>query len=271
MISGTMKILAIGDIVGEPGLALLRAGLRGLLERHAVDYCIANVENAAEGFGVTPAICEELVGLGVDCLTSGNHIWDKRESAEEAMKAFPQLLRPINYPAEQPGRGSHVGRSRTGGVNVATVNVSGRVFMGGSIDDPFQTSREEVDRLSRECPVIVVDVHAQASSEKTALGYYLDGRVSAVLGTHTHVPTCDHRLLPKGTAYCTDLGMTGPYESIVGMQVDNVVQKYRAGRASRNQPAEGDPRLGAAIVTVDPNTGRALGIERFLLRPEDLG
>jgi 2',3'-cyclic-nucleotide 2'-phosphodiesterase len=264
-----MNILVIGDVVGSPGRGILRKALPIVFRRHDIDYCIANVENAAGGFGVTKEVCDELLDAGVDCLTSGNHIWDKREIIG-VIDLIPQLLRPLNYPDRQPGRGSHVGRGKRSRVPVATLNLSGRVFMNGAIDDPFTLGLAEVERLRKEAPVVIVDVHGEASSEKMALAHYLDGRVSAVVGTHTHVPTCDHRVLAKGTAYCTDIGMTGPYDSVIGVEKDTIVNRFLSGMPGRFETAKGDPRLAAVVVTVDPETGRAQGIDRMLLSEEDL-
>jgi metallophosphoesterase (TIGR00282 family) len=265
-----MNILIIGDVVGSPGRNIMKKALPQVVRKHDVDYVICNVENAAGGFGVTPEICQEFLAMGVDVMTSGNHIWDKREIIP-AIGQFPQLLRPANYPAEQPGKGSHVGRGKDSRVPVATLNLSGRVFMPGAIDDPFQKAAAEVERLRKEARVIVVDMHAEATSEKTALGYFLDGKVSAVVGTHTHVPTCDHRLLPKGTAYCSDLGMTGPYDSVIGVEAEVIVQRFVSGMPSRFETAKGDPRFAAVVVAVDTETGRARGIERMLLSEDQIG
>ena len=264
-----MNILIIGDVVGSPGRAIMKKALPYVTRKYDVDYCIANVENAAGGFGVTPEICQEFLAMGVDVMTSGNHIWDKREIIP-AIGQFPQLLRPANYPEGQPGKGSHVGRGKDSREPVATLNLSGRVFMPGSIDDPFQKAVDEIEALRKEARVIIVDMHAEATSEKTALGYFLDGKVSAVVGTHTHVPTCDHRLLPKGTAYCSDLGMTGPYDSVIGVEAEVIVQRFLNGMPSRFETAKGDPRFAAAVVDVDAQTGRARGIERMLLSESDL-
>jgi metallophosphoesterase (TIGR00282 family) len=264
-----MNILIIGDVVGSPGRVIMKRALPQVVRKHDVDYVIANVENAAGGFGVTPDICQEFLAMGVDVMTSGNHIWDKREIIP-AIAQFPQLLRPANYPAGQPGKGSHIGRGKDSRVPVATLNLSGRVFMNGAIDDPFQKAAAEIEALRKEAKIIIVDMHAEASSEKTALGYFLDGKVSAVVGTHTHVPTCDHRLLPKGTAYCTDLGMTGPYDSVIGVDAEIIVQRFVHGMPGRFETAKGDPRFAAVVVDVDPQTGRARGIERMLLSESDL-
>jgi len=247
----------------------MKRALPAVFRKYDVDYCIANVENAAGGFGVTREICDEILGMGVDCMTSGNHIWDKREILPH-VEQIPQLLRPLNYPAGQPGRGSHVGRAKDSRVPVATLNLSGRVFMNGAMDDPFTKGMAEVERLRKEAAVIIVDMHAEATSEKVAMGYWLDGRVSAVVGTHTHVPTCDHRLLPKGTAYCTDIGMTGPYDSVIGVEKEAVIQRFLTAMPTRFETAKGDPRMAAVVVDVDPESGRARGIQRMLLAEPDL-
>jgi len=264
-----MNILIIGDVVGSPGRTILKKALPVVTRKYDVEYCVANVENAAGGFGVTKEVCDELLDAGIDCLTSGNHIWDKKEILG-VIDLIPQLLRPLNYPARQPGRGSHLGKSKRSSVPVATLNLSGRVFMQGAMDDPFALGLREIERLRKEAKVILVDMHGEASSEKTAIANYFDGLVSAVVGTHTHVPTCDHRILPKGTAYCTDLGMTGPYDSIIGVEKDAVLHRFLTGMPSRFETAKGDPRFAAAMVDVDPGTGRARAIERMLLTEDDL-
>ncbi|MCG6922210.1 MAG: TIGR00282 family metallophosphoesterase [Acidobacteria bacterium] len=264
-----MNILIIGDVVGSPGRGILKKALPVVFERHEVDYCIANAENAAGGFGVTKDVCDELLDAGIDCLTSGNHIWDKKEIVG-VVDLIPQLLRPLNYPDGQPGRGDHVGKGKRSGIPVATLNLSCRVFMHGSIDDPFRMGSEAVKRLRKEARIVIVDVHGEASSEKTALGHHFDGEVAAVVGTHTHVPTCDHRILPKGTAYCTDLGMTGPYDSVIGVEKDAVLQRFLTGMRTRFETAKGDPRFAAAVVSADPETGLARSIERMLLTADDL-
>jgi 2',3'-cyclic-nucleotide 2'-phosphodiesterase len=264
-----MNILIIGDVVGSPGRAIMKKALPKVFAEHDIDYCIANVENAAGGFGVTKDVCDEILDMGVDCMTSGNHIWDKKEILG-VVDLIPQLLRPLNYPREQPGRGSFVGRGKDSKVPVATLNLSGRVFMNGAMDDPFALGLAEVERLRKETPVIIVDMHAEATSEKTAMGHHLDGKVSAVFGTHTHVPTCDQRLLPKGTAYITDLGMTGPYDSVIGVEVETILKRFTTGMPIRFETAKGDPRFAAAVVDVDEKTGCARGITRMLLGEGDL-
>ncbi|HET8647510.1 MAG TPA: TIGR00282 family metallophosphoesterase [Vicinamibacteria bacterium] len=264
-----MNILIIGDVVGSPGRGIMKRALPRVFRRWDIDYCIANVENAAGGFGVTREVCDEILAMGVDCMTSGNHIWDKREILP-VIEQMPQLLRPANYPASQPGKGTHVGRGKDSRAPVATLNLSGRVFMNGAIDDPFTLADRLVEELRREARIVIVDMHAEATSEKNAIGHYLDGRVTAVVGTHTHVPTCDHRLLSKGTAYCTDLGMTGPYDSVIGVEASTILERFVTGMPKRFETAKGDPRFAAVVVDADPETGRARGIERMLLTEADV-
>jgi metallophosphoesterase (TIGR00282 family) len=263
-----MNVLVIGDVVGSPGRSIMKKALPRVFERHAIEYCIANVENAAGGFGVTKEVCDEILDMRVDCLTSGNHVWDKKEILG-FVDLIPQLLRPLNYPQGQPGRGSHVGTSRSG-IPVATLNLSCRVFMNGAMDDPFRLGLAEVERLRTQAKVVIVDIHGEATSEKQAIGHYLDGRVAGVVGTHTHVPTCDHRILPKGTAYCSDIGMTGPYDSVIGVEKEPILHRFLTGMPTRFETAKGDPRLAAVVVDVDPETGLARGIDRMLLTEHDL-
>jgi hypothetical protein len=264
-----MNILLIGDVVGSPGRHILRKALPLVVKKHDVEYVVANVENAAGGFGVTKEVCDEILDAGVDCLTSGNHVWDKKEILG-VVDLIPQLLRPLNYPARQPGRGSHVGKARRSGVPVATLNLSGRVFMHGAMDDPFTLGLREIERLRKEARVILVDMHGEATSEKTAIAHYFDGKVTAVVGTHTHVPTCDHRVLPGGTAFCSDLGMTGPYDSVIGVEKAVVIERFLTGMPNRFETAKGDPRFAAVVVDADPETGRARAIDRMLLGEDDL-
>ena len=259
----------IGDVVGSPGRGILKQALPLVFKKYDIDYCVANVENAAGGFGVTKDVCDEILDAGVDCLTSGNHIWDKKEILG-VVDLIPQLLRPLNYPARQPGRGSHVGKARRGGTPVATLNLSGRVFMHGAMDDPFTLGLAEVERLRQEAKVILVDMHGEATSEKAAIAHYFDGKVTAVVGTHTHVPTCDHRVLPGGTAFCSDLGMTGPYDSVIGVEKNLVIQRFLTAMPNRFETAKGDPRFAAVVVDADEQTGRARSIDRMLLGEGDL-
>src|SRR3954463_1644760 len=219
-----MRILFIGDIVGRPGRQLVKTGLQPLISRHDIDLVIANAENSAAGFGITREIGDELLDLGVDVMTSGNHIWDKRE-ALDYIGAEPRLLRPANSPPGAPGNGSYVARSRDG-VSVGVVNVMGRVFMLG-IDDPFAIVLREVEAVKQRARIVFVDFHAEATSEKIAMGWHLDGKVTAMVGTHTHVQTADERVLPKGTAYLTDVGMTGPHDSIIGVEIEPALNRFR--------------------------------------------
>jgi 2',3'-cyclic-nucleotide 2'-phosphodiesterase len=257
-----MVILFIGDVVGRVGRKLLKDHLPKLQDRHHADFTIVNVENAAGGFGVTPQITEELLALEVDVMTSGNHIWDKREILEY-LDMQPRLLRPHNYPNGVPGRGIYVGVARNG-CRVATMNLQGRVFMAAT-DCPFRTADRELERLRRETPVIVVDFHAEATSEKICFGRYVDGRASAVIGTHTHVQTADEQVLLHGTAYLTDVGMTGPHDSVIGMEIQGSLDRFLTQIPRKFESASGNPILHAAVMEIDDSTGRALGIERISL------
>jgi 2',3'-cyclic-nucleotide 2'-phosphodiesterase len=263
-----MRILFIGDIFGSAGRKIVRDHLSHLLDTHKVDLLIANAENAAGGFGLTPAIAEELFDLGCDVLTTGNHIWDKKEIIDYFNSAngnsnaqARRVLRPANFAPTAPGIGVFEGTTKTG-QNYAVINLQGRVFMQ-TIDDPFRKADELLRQISSK--VIVVDMHAEATSEKIALGWYLDGRVTAVLGTHTHVPTADTRVLPKGTAYQTDVGMTGPYDSVIGVQKEQILQRFLTGLPSRFEAAKDDPRICAVVIECDSNTGRAASIQRLML------
>ena len=255
-----MNILVIGDVVGRPGRELVRKGLRALIEVHGVDFVIANAENAAAGFGVTKDIGDALLEYGVDVMTSGNHIWDKKEVIDY-IKAEPRLLRPANYPAGVPGRGSSVADTGDGRA-VGVINVMGRVFML-PIDDPFAVVLREIDAIRHRTRVIIVDFHAEATSEKIAMGWHLDGRVTAIIGTHTHVQTADERILPKGTAYLTDVGMTGPHDSVIGMEVSPSLARFLNGMPTKFEPATGNARLNGVIVEADDRTGLAKRIVRI--------
>jgi 2',3'-cyclic-nucleotide 2'-phosphodiesterase len=262
-----MRLLFIGDIVGRPGRDLVRRGLPAIVEHHAIDLVIANAENAAAGFGITREIGDQLLESGVDVLTSGNHIWDKKE-ALDYIGAEPRLLRPANYPAGVPGNGSYLARTRDG-VSVGVINVMGRVFMI-AIDDPFAGVLREIEALRARTRVVFVDFHAEATSEKIAMGWHLDGKVTAVVGTHTHVQTADERILPKGTAYLTDVGMTGPHDSVVGVEIEAALGRFLTGLPARFETASGNPRLHAVVVEADERTGLATDIERLSLGLDDL-
>ncbi len=258
----TVKILFVGDVVGKPGRRAVQRLLHGLIDERGIDYVIVNVENAAGGVGVTPEVLKELDALPIDCFSSGNHIWDKKEGLP-LLEREPRLLRPANYPDGNPGHGLHVGRT-TAGVPVATINLEGLVFMK-NLDSPFAVADRLLAGLGEDVKVVVVDFHAEATSEKQAMGFHLDGRASAVLGTHTHVPTADEKVLPGGTAYITDTGMTGPYDSVIGFRPDKVLRRFALQRNVSLDVAKRDVRLSGAVVEVDPETGRAARLERLLL------
>lgn len=257
-----MRILFVGDIFGKPGREIARRAIPALVEQQAIDFVIANVENSAAGFGVTGDIAEAILSYGVDVMTSGNHVWDKKEVLEYLPRQ-PRLLRPANFPAGVPGRGSYVGRTRSGDP-IGVLNLMGRVFMA-PLDDPFALAVREIENLRARARVIFVDFHAEATSEKIAMGWHLDGRVTAVSGTHTHVQTADERILPKGTAYITDAGMTGPHDSIIGVSIDAALGRFLNAMPAKFESASGGARLNAIIVTADPATGKATGIERLNL------
>jgi len=258
-----MRILFIGDILGHPGRRIVKEALPLLREELQPDLVLANAENAAAGFGITPSLVEELLDLDIAVLTSGNHIWDKKEVYPYFRdQVNGRLLRPANYAPDTPGRGLFIGKTAAG-VGYAVMNLQGRIFMP-PLDCPFRKADEVLRSIPEEVKIRIVDMHAEATSEKQALGWYLDGRVTAVLGTHTHVPTADETVLPQGTAYLTDLGMTGPYESIIGMERQSVIQKFLDQLPARFEVAKGDVRLSAALLEADPQSGRALSIQRIL-------
>jgi metallophosphoesterase (TIGR00282 family) len=236
--------------------------LRSIVASEDIDFVIANAENSAGGFGVTPQIAEELLGLGIDILTSGNHIWDKREIYEYLSNPHSLLLRPANYPEDCPGRGLKVVQARNG-VKCAVMNLQGRTYMPPT-DCPFRKADSLLADLDSTVRVRFVDFHAEVTSEKVAMGWYLDGRVTAVVGTHTHIPTADARVLPKGTAYQTDCGMTGPYDSVIGVGTDPVIRKFMTSMPARMQAAKGRVELNSVIVNVDEASGRARSIRRYV-------
>jgi len=262
-----MRILFIGDIFGRPGRNIVREKLNDIVREQRIDLVLANGENAAAGFGITPSLAEDLFDLGIDVLTTGNHIWDKREIVDyfaavhgDAHGPARRVLRPANYASDLPGRGVYEGRKND--VPYAVINLQGRIFMAAN-DDPFRTADRLLDQIKAK--IIFVDVHAEATSEKIALGWYLDGRVTAVVGTHTHVPTADERVLPGGTAYITDVGMTGPYDGVIGVKKELVVARFLNNMPVRFEPASGDPRLCAVVVEGDDATGKAVSIQRIML------
>jgi len=261
-----VKLLFVGDVVGKPGRKILARQLDGLMDRHQTDYVIVNVENSAGGFGVTHEVIAEFDDLPIDCYTSGNHIWDKKEGLI-LLEEHPHLLRPANYPAGNPGQGLHVGETASG-QKVATLNLEGQVFMK-PLESPFRVADRLLESIAPDVKVVFVDFHAETTSEKQALGIYLDGRASIVAGTHTHVPTADERILPGGTAYITDVGMTGPYESVIGMRSDRVLQRFLLQSKVSFEVAKRDVRLAAIVVDIDSDSGQAKQIERLLISEGD--
>ncbi len=258
-----ITVLFIGDICGQPGRRMVKETLPRLIEEFSPDLILANGENAAGGFGITPPLVEELLDLGIAVLTSGNHIWDKKEILPYlAEHADGRLLRPANYPGQAPGNGLYVGKTRSG-IDYAVLNLQGRVFMP-AIDCPFRTADALLGQIPSQVKVRIVDMHAEATSEKLAMGWYLDGRVTAVLGTHTHVPTADETVLPQGTAYLTDLGMTGPYDSVIGIEKQAIIRRFLSQLPGRFEVAKGDVRFCAALIEASPETGRALSIQRIV-------
>ncbi len=262
-----MNILFVGDVFGSPGRHIVREHLPQIMETHAVDLLVINGENAAGGFGITPSIAEELFDMGAHVITTGNHIWDKKEIFEymtvpaDSHARGRRVLRPANYAVGTPGFGVYQG-SLPNGTEYAVMNLQCRVFMS-SCDDPF---RKADDLLTQIVPkVILLDIHGEATSEKVALGWYLDGRVTAVLGTHTHIPTADQRILPGGTAYQTDVGMSGPYDSVIGVETELVLKRFLTGMPGKFEPAKGNPKMCATLITCDGGTGRASCIRRFML------
>jgi 2',3'-cyclic-nucleotide 2'-phosphodiesterase len=263
-----LKILFVGDIFGSAGRRIVREHLGHVCEANEVELLIINAENAAGGFGVTPQIAEELFDMGADVLTTGNHVWDKRE-LHDYLKSVPEnsqdrprrVLRPANMLPGLPGYGVFEGQTRSG-IDFAVIDLMGRVFMSGT-NDPFHAANHLLKGIKAK--VIVVDFHAEATSEKVAMGWHLDGRVTAVLGTHTHIPTADERVLPGGTAYQTDIGMSGPYDSVIGVEKELVLHRFLTGMPGKFEAAKGNPKMCATLVTCDPSTGRASAVERIML------
>jgi hypothetical protein len=254
-----MKILFIGDIVGSPGRDIVVGRLADIVESRQIDLVIANGENSAAGFGITPRIAEQLFASGIEVLTGGNHIWDRKEILEY-ISQHPRLVRPANYPEGNPGSGLYVGTAR-----YAVIDLQGRVFMSSN-DCPFRAADRELARIPADVRVIFVDIHAETTSEKEAMGWYLDGRVSAVIGTHTHVATADEHVLPGGTAFQTDVGMTGPHNGVIGMDKTAILRKFLDGQPARFEVATGDIQMNTVLIDVDEATGHARGIERLRFR-----
>ncbi len=257
-----MKVLCIGDIMGEPGRRAVARALPRLVSQRRVDVVIGNGENVAGGFGITPDLADELFEMGLSVITTGNHAWDKKE----ILDYFPRetrLLRPANYPVGVPGQGSVVIET-PGGERVAVLQLMGRAYMP-TIDCPFQVGRREVARLKQDTPAVIVDMHAEATSEKMAMGHFLDGEATAVVGTHTHVQTADDQILPKGTAYITDIGMTGPLHSVIGVKKELAIDKFLTGMPRRFEVASGPSVFSAVLLELDARLGKAVGLERIRL------
>ena len=258
-----LNVLFIGDIVGKPGRSALGRTLPGLIEEHSIHVCIGNAENAAGGFGLTRQVADDLFGLGFHALTSGNHIFDKREIIDH-LATEPRILRPANFPAETPGVGQYL-HELEDGTSVGILNLMGRVFID-SIDCPFKRADEEVERLREKTNIIFVDMHAEVTSEKMALGRYLDGQVSAVVGTHTHVQTADEVILPNGTAYLTDASMTGPTDSVIGVKTEASISRFRTCLPKRFETADGEGQVNGAVIAINKETGKAESIKRIQIR-----
>ena len=254
-----MRILFIGDIVGEPGRRAAKELLPKLKRKESLDFVIANAENAAGGSGITPALADELFSYGIGVITSGDHIW-KRKEILERIESDRRILRPANYPKEAPGFGSTIVESESG-ISIGVINLIGRVFMQ-AVECPFRVGKEEVDKLAGKTRIIVIDMHAEATSEKIALGWYLDGLISAIVGTHTHVQTADEKILPNGTAFITDAGMTGPFDSVIGRKKEQILTRFITQMPARFEMAEGDIQLHGVILDVDEKTGKANSIKR---------
>jgi metallophosphoesterase (TIGR00282 family) len=262
------KTLILGDIVGRPGREVIEKHLPALIQKGGIDFAVANGENASGGSGITPEVAKKLFASGLDAITTGDHVWKKKEVLQ-LLETEPRILRPANYSPMALGKGWTVVESR-GGIPVGVINLLGRIFMQ-PIDCPFRAVDEVLKEVSGRAKVIFVDMHAEATSEKIAMGWYLDGRVSAVVGTHTHVQTADERVLPGGTAYITDLGMTGPYKSVLGRDIDRVLKAIITQMPTRFYVAEKDVRMSGAVITVDSSTGKAQEIKRLVLHEDTDG
>jgi len=256
-----MRVLFVGDIVGKTGRYALKALLPNLTDKYKTDLVIVNGENIAGGFGLTESLVSELFRMGVHVVTTGNHVWDKKDFVQYIAKDN-RVLRPLNYPPGVPGCGSIVMNSISG-VKIAVLNVSGRVFMSYNLDCPFRTVHAELQNLSRETNIIIVDIHAEATSEKVAFGFFVDGKVSAVIGTHTHIQTADEKILANGTAYITDVGMTGPTNSVIGIEIPQIIERFLTNMPARFEIAQGEAVLSAVVIEINNDTGKATGIQRL--------
>lgn len=256
------RVLMTGDLMARAGRRVLEERLHSFREEREIDFVVSNIENAAAGFSITPRIAQDLFAAGVDVMTSGNHIFDKKEILEY-IETEPRLLRPANYAPGVPGKGRWVGKAK--GIPIAVINLQGRIFMPSS-DDPFRAAETQLAALEPSVKIILVDMHAETTSEKMAMGRFLDGRVSAVVGTHTHVQTADEQIFPGGTAYMTDLGMTGPHDGVIGMQTEIVIERFLRGLGQKLEPSESKIQMNGLLVDLDEQTGRAMRVERISLR-----
>ena len=256
-----MQILCIGDIVGKPGRTAIKDLLKDIVEEHSVDCVIANAENSAGGSGLSSRISKDLFSMGCDVLTLGDHVWDQKE-LEECLDKTEHVLRPANFPEGTPGKGWCI-KELASGIKVGVINLLGRVFIRYNTDCPFRALERIADELRKETPIIVVDVHAETTSEKNAMGLFADGKVSAVVGTHTHVQTADEKVLPGGTAYITDLGMTGPHDSVIGQEKENIIQRFLLSMPTKFQVAKNDIQLNGAVISIDETTGKSSSIVRI--------
>ncbi|MBF0465066.1 MAG: TIGR00282 family metallophosphoesterase [Nitrospirae bacterium] len=257
-----MKVLFIGDVIGRPGRLLLKSILPGMVDSLRIDFVIANGENAAGGFGITEKTANELFSMGVQVITTGNHVWDKKETVPYLANE-DRILRPLNFPPGVPGFGSIVYDLKNG-LKAGVINLVGRVFMNPS-DCPFRSVMPEIEKLKKITNIIIVDMHAEATSEKQALGYYLDGKISALVGTHTHVQTSDEKVLPQGTAYITDVGMVGPVVSVIGVRVEQIVEKFLNQIPQKYEVAKGSCFFCGVVIDIDNKTGKAVAIKRLLV------
>ncbi len=257
-----MKILFIGDIVGKVGRVATKALLPSIVSKYKIDFVIANGENSAGGFGITDKIATELFNYGIHAITTGNHVWDKKEFVPQIAK-MDRVLRPLNYPPGVPGFGSLL-YTLPNELKVAVINLSGRVFMS-NFDCPFRVGKEEVEKMRRETNIIFIDFHGEATSEKIAFGYYMDGKVSAVVGTHTHVQTADEKILPGGTAYITDVGMTGPSHSVIGIEVEQIIERFLTSMPMRFETAKGEAIFSALVIEIDDKSGASSAVQRLQL------
>lgn len=258
-----MKVLFIGDIVGKVGRMATRALLPAVVDRYKIDFVIANAENAAGGFGITDKIATEILSCGIHIITTGNHVWDKKEFITQISKE-DRVLRPLNYPPGVPGYGSIL-YTLPNGEKAAVINISGRVFMS-NFDCPFRTGKKEVEKLANLTKIIIVDFHAEATSEKIAFGYFMDGKVSAVIGTHTHIQTADEKILPGGTAYITDVGMTGPSNSVIGIEIQQIIQRFLTNMPMRFETAKGEGIFSAIVIEIDEKSGKSSAVQRLQLK-----